>query len=112
MTIQLRELTQVDYDATWRGPSMVDKTTTATEVLDIWPYADAALNISYPHECNCNLKVNHVYESQDGQFQHILIGTNTSNLYLVIVVNIPEKKIEGHFHLNLGQLYGVGDGNA
>jgi hypothetical protein len=112
MTIQLRELTQAEYDATWHGLRMVDITTTATEVLDIWPYADKALNASYPHECNFNLKVNQVYESQDGCFQHVLIGTNTSNLYLAVIVNVQAQQIEGHFHLNLGQLYGLVDGNA
>lgn len=110
--MKLRELTQAEYDATWHGPRMEDKTTTATEVLDIWPYADAALRASYPHECNCNLEVNHVYESQDGQFQHVAIGTNTSNLYLVIVVNVMAKQIEGHFHLNLGKLYGLAGSDA
>lgn len=107
--MELRELTEAEYKATWHGGTMVNKTTTATEVVNIWPYAEAALNASYPSECNCNLEVSNVYESQDGQFQHILIGTNTSNLYLVIIVNVLERRVEGHYHLNLGKLYGLLD---
>src|SRR5687768_14841915 len=93
MSEQLRELTQAEYDATWHGPTMVDKTAMAREVIDIWPYAEAALTANHPHECNLN--VNHVYESEDGRFQHILIGTNTSNVYLVVVVNVLARQVEG-----------------
>ena len=107
--MNLRELTEAEYKATWHGQTMVNKTSMATEVVDIWPYAEAALKANYPNECNCKLDVNHVYESHDGEFQHILIGANTANLYLVIVVNVLERKVEGHYHLNLGKLYGLLD---
>jgi len=107
MSTPLHELTQAEYDATWHGPTMVEKTTTAQPVLDIWPYADAALKQVCPGECICPLNADHVYESQDGKFQHILIGTNTSNVYLVVVVNVLRREIEGHFLLDLGKLYGL-----
>ena len=91
---------------------MVEKTHSATMALNIWPYADAALDAAYPNEPIGNLDASHVYETSDGEYQHILIGTNTSNVYLVVVVNVKQKAVEGHFKLDLGRLYGVSKADA
>lgn len=107
MTQPLRELSRQEYEATFYPP-MLDVTHTADEVVDLWPYASEALRAMFPGDCSCDLNVGYVYESKDQHFQHILVSSNTSNVYLVVVVNKWERVIVGHHRLDLGGLYDVG----
>ncbi len=106
MTLDLRELSRPEYEATLRAP-MRDVTSTAEEVVDLWPYAERALREAFPQACNCDLEVGYVYEAADGSYQHILVPSHESNVYLVVIVDKEAKAILGHYRLNLGALYGV-----
>ena len=110
--MHIHELSQAEYDATWHAATMIEKTHSAVVVVDIWPYALAAMEQMYPREATDQLNVNHVYECRDGAFQHILIGTNHSNIYLVVVVDVQGRCIEGHFRLDIGKLYGLSPADA
>jgi len=106
MTTTLRTLTEQEFKATFLAP-MADVTATAEEVVDLWAYAEPALREAYPDVCSCDWKVKHIYESSDHAFQHVLIPTHVSNLYLVVVVDMKRKSVLGHHLLDLGALYGV-----
>jgi hypothetical protein len=49
--------------------------------------------------------VNHIYDSQNGSYQHIGITVPVDDTYLVVIVNKIQKEIVGHYILDLGALY-------
>jgi hypothetical protein len=106
MTIALRLLSESEFEATFVRP-MVDVTSNAEEVVDLWAYADPALRGTFPDICSCDWAIKHIYETNNGAFQHVLIPTHISNLYLVVVVDKARRSILGHRQLDLGAKYGV-----
>jgi hypothetical protein len=104
----LRELSREEYETSF-SPPMQDVTHTAEEIVDLWPYAERALKETFSGACTCDLTVGYVYESGDGLFQHILVPSHISNVYLVVVVSKVRRAIVGHHRLDLGTLYGLHD---
>lgn len=106
MTIAPRTLSEPEFEATF-VPPMVDVTTSAEEVVDLWAYAEPALRQEFPEACSCDWNVKHIYETSNGAFQHVLIPTHLSNLYLVVVIDKLHQQVFGHHLLDLGAKYGV-----
>lgn len=104
----MRELSRSEFEATFIKP-MVNVTTTAEEVVEIWPYADSAIAAAFPDVQAQHWDVGYVYESSDRKYQHVLIETHQENVYLAIVIDKADKVIIGHHKLNLGALYGIDD---
>ena len=99
-------LSKEEYDETL-SPNMINVTESAEEIVDLWGYADPIIESDY-HNCTAwNWGVNHIYESQDGSYQHIGIAVPIDNTYLIVIANKNEKKIIGHYILDLGLMYGV-----
>ena len=97
-------LTKEEYDATL-SPKMINVSETADEIVDLWGYADPIIDAEY-HNCSAwDWKVNHIYESQNGSYQHIGIAVPVDDTYLVVIVNKIQKVIVGHYILDLGALY-------
>ena len=107
--MRVRELTEDEYKASWHGDRMINSTDTAEEVLDIWPYVRAVMADSYPDLQHTGSDVYRIYESEDGEIHHVYVDVGVPNLHLVIVVSVVAREIEGHYHLNLGKLYGLLD---
>ena len=105
MNQDLRQLTREEYEATFREP-MRDVTTTADEVVELWPYAEQALRALFPHVCNCAHDVEAIYETGDSAYQHVLIPSHEQNVYLSVIVDKPQRSILGHYRLDLNALYG------
>ena len=106
MSVTLRSLSEEEFQATFTPP-MVDVTSNAEEVVDLWGYAEPALRETYPDACSCDWNVKHIYESSDSAFQHALIPTHISNVYLVVVIDKSRRRILGHHQLDIGEKYGV-----
>ena len=51
--------------------------------------------------------VDRVYRRGDERFDHVLVTTTTENVFLVIVVDLREDGIFGHFLLDLNEEYGL-----
>ena len=100
-------LTEEEFQKTF-VPPMLDCTDNAEEVVDLWNYAEPALKETWPEVCSCDFKVKHIYESNDGQWQHVFIPVHLSNVYFVVVIDKKAKHVIGHHVLNLGEKYGVG----
>lgn len=104
MTIQL---TKDEYLGTM-GTKMVDVTDTAEPAVDIWPYIQQLtkdkLVLEYFYENNL---VEKVYKNDTGTFDHVLIPTDNQNIFVVIVVDLPQAKIKGHYKLDLEEEYGI-----
>ncbi|MBT9518714.1 MAG: hypothetical protein IV112_18675 [Methyloversatilis discipulorum] len=106
MTTSPRTLSESEFGATFIPP-MNDVTNNAEEVIDLWGYAEPALRQEFPEVCSCDWNVKHIYESSNGAFQHVLIPTHKSNLYLVVVIDKLLRQVLGHHMLDLGEKYGV-----
>lgn len=104
MKIETRMMEEQEYKATFRPP-MRNVTENADEIVDLWAYADLIIDDEY-RECTAwEWRVVHIYETVDYQYQHIGIPVPTNDTYLTIVVDKPNRRIVGHYLLDLGQLY-------
>lgn len=96
----MKELSQEEYQATF-FPPMRDITESAEEIVDLWGYADLVIEQLY-HSCTAwEWYVKHIYETQDGQFQHMNIPVPLDNTYLVVIVDKPKRETLGHYVLDL-----------
>ena len=104
MSSSKRELTQEEYEATY-SPPMVEVTNVAEEMVDLWAYADPVIAEKF-HSCpDWDWRVMYLYESRDGAYQHILIPVPLDNTYMSVIVDKPQRRIIGHYLLDLEQIY-------
>ena len=80
---------------------MLDVTSSAEEIVDLWEYASEIVDTNYPDAGEWDWRVMFIYESRDGRFQHLNIPVPVSNTYLSVVVDKPSRKILGHYVLDL-----------
>ena len=109
MSQEPKELSAEAFKATF-SPPMADISNSATELVDLWGYADQVIGNAY-HNCTAwEWRVAHIYESADARYQHILIPVPKDDTYLTVVVDVDARQILGHHILDLGALYfGSGD---
>jgi len=94
------------FNDTFQAP-MQDVTTTAEQILDIWPYVDA---IPQADTEGFELAdVAYVYLNPNGRYEHVLIATEDKNVFFVIVIDVKQVKIHGYHLLNLVELYGLAE---
>jgi hypothetical protein len=104
MTTQLSE---DEFKATFKG-KMIDVTLSASPVLDIWPYVQQltkdkfVLDYVYKNEL-----VEKVYRNDKNTFDHVLLPTSDSNVLIVIIVDLKQEIIRGHYRLDLNKEYGL-----
>lgn len=97
-------LTIEEYEATF-CPQMKNVSDSAEELVDLWGYADPIIDAEY-HDCAAwEWRVDYIYETPDGTFQHIGIPVPKDDTYLVVIVDKPRKIIIGHFILDLAAKY-------
>lgn len=100
------KLSGEEYQSTFSAP-LKEVTTTATNVIDIWPYvASVPFTDLQGHEVYDQF-VECVYRFASDRFDHVLVMTKTVNVYLVIVVDNDNDCIYGHCILNLNEKYGL-----
>lgn len=100
------ELTEAEFHKTFVAP-MKDVTPTASELVDLWAYADEIIETDFPDAGDWNWHVKHIKESAGAEFQHLLVPVPISNVYLVFVIDVAARSILGHYRLDLGALYGL-----
>lgn len=87
---------------------MADVTEIEKPVIDIWPYIgqlnQEGLVLDYVYY---NRLVEIVYRNGSGTFDHILLPTDTQNIFIVIVVNLLQATIKGYYKLDLNKKYGI-----
>jgi hypothetical protein len=87
---------------------MVDVTAAPGGVIDIWPYVAAiASEVRLPILVLEKGLVEFVYRSGDGNFDHVLLPTEKSNKFIVIVVDRSRAAVAGHRVLDLNHEYGL-----
>jgi len=94
------------FNDTFQAP-MQDVTTTAEQILDVWPYVGAIPQADL--EGFELADVAYVYLNPNGCYEHVLIATEDRNVFFVIVIYVKQVKIHGHHLLNLVELYGLAE---
>lgn len=100
-------LTEKEFKLTFTD-KMVDVTQTAEPVVDIWPYvqkltADKIVD-QYTFD---NSLVEKVYRNQTSTFDQILLPTPDKNVFIIILVDLVNKKVKGHYRLDLNAEYRI-----
>jgi hypothetical protein len=94
------------FNGTFATP-MQDVTGAAARLLDIWPYVEAIPDADLAgFELD---DVAHIYLNSSGDYQHVLIATEDKSVFLVIVIDVKQVKIQGYHLLNLLELYGLSE---
>ncbi|HVQ09463.1 MAG TPA: hypothetical protein VMS43_13610 [Allosphingosinicella sp.] len=99
-----RRLSEEEFRACCVSP-MKDVTASAGAAIDIWPYVDS-LDLDDLAIPSLN-EVHYVYRDAAERFDQVLIGTGRFNTLLVVVVDLRESTIFGHFLLDLSDAYGA-----
>ena len=101
------QLTDKEFRNTF-GNRMIDVTATAAPILDIWPYVSQLNKQNVVPDIVLKKElVEYVYRTDTSLFDHVMLSAHESNLYIVIVVDLTKKVIEGHYHLNLNDKYAL-----
>ena len=101
------ELTEEQYLKTMTE-KMVDITATAEAIVDIWDYVEQLVAENNLDKAMVESQfVESVYRNDSYTFDHVLVPTGGSNVYVVILVNLIDEVIIGHYHLDLNQKYGL-----
>jgi len=108
--IKMKLLSKAEYKATL-FPKMVNVTECADEIVDLWAYVDPIIENEYHNFSAWKWHVKNIYESPNGEFQHICIPVPVDNTYLVVVVNKTKLDIMGHYILSLEAEYSVSKTN-
>jgi hypothetical protein len=104
----IKQLTKTEYNDTM-NEGMLDVTENAHPSIDIWDYVSDLVKegivIEYVLK---NHLVEKVYRNLTNSFDHILLPTDRENTFIVIIADLPDKLIYGHYLLDLTKEYGLG----
>ena len=94
-------LTEKEYKETM-NERMIDVTMTAEPVVDIWPYVlQLTLDKVVLEYVFKNELIEKVYRNDNGTFEHILLPSDNSNIFIVVIVDLKQIRIKGHYRLDL-----------
>ena len=106
--MEIKELSEKEFKSTFSG-KMNNVTDNHNAIIDIWEYVallDKSKYLINDYIIEHKL-VEYVYRNSTNTFDQILIPTEKKNIYLIIIVNIKNKNIFGHYLLDLNKEYGI-----
>ena len=75
--------------------------------FDFWPYFDQIPASHFRgHDCSEGT-VDYAYTTDCGSYQHVLINSQTKNVFMVLVLDLHHSSVLGHRLLNLNDEYGI-----
>lgn len=95
------------FHATMVAPLKAPADCVEEGACDIWQYIEAIPESDFEEYSIGDNDVEMVRRTGDQKFDHVLIPTNTKNVYLVIVVVLSNNRVLGHHVLNLNEKYGL-----
>ena len=99
------ELSEKEFKNTF-GHKMVDISHLEITPIDIWTYVNELQNQNqFASKTIEEETVEYVYRNSQETYDHVLIPTKTKNKYVVIVVDIANRKVFGHYNLDLFKEY-------
>jgi hypothetical protein len=106
--MKVKKITEKEFKTTF-SERMNDVTNDADAIVDIWEYVKALEKSKYFINDYIVQKrlVEYVYRNSINTYDQILIPTIKKNIYLIIIVDIKEGNIFGHYLLDLNKEYGI-----
>ena len=106
--MKVKELTKNEFKSTF-SERMKNVTNTVDVIADIWKYINL-LNKSEYFIDNYVIEkrlIEKVYRNSEKTYDQILIPTKKNNNFLIIIVDIIQKNIYGHYLLDLNKEYAI-----
>jgi hypothetical protein len=87
---------------------MVNITGIAGPAAEIWLYAkELADQHIIPGAVLEKKAIEIIYQNEDKTFDHVLLPAENENVFIVIVIDLLQKKIAGHYRQDLNEVYGT-----
>lgn len=77
--------------------------------FDFWPYFDSMPRSEWQGHDFSEGRVSDAYVMPGGRWEHVLVGCDDRNVKLVLVLDRERGEVEGHYLLDLNQVYGLED---
>ena len=103
----MAQLSESEFKATFTD-SMRRLTPESEPSCDFLPYFES-IPITDFAGYECPGDVTYVWETNTGQFQHVLFDSDNKNVFMVLVLDVPSGKVAGHRLLNLNEQYGISE---
>ncbi|BHH82774.1 hypothetical protein [Desulforhopalus sp. 52FAK] len=105
MKYQVKRLTGKEFDSTFSSP-MKQLEQDEAPLIEFWSYFDSIPDDHFEnHDCSEGA-VDIVYVDSSGRYEHVLVNSENKNVFMVIVLDKPNKTILGHKLLDLNEKYG------
>ena len=106
--MEVKELTENEFKSTF-SEKMNNVTNTVDAIVDIWKYINLLDESKYFINDYIVEKrlIEKVYRNSEETYDQILIPTKKNNNFLIIVVDIIQKNIYGHYLLDLNKEYRI-----
>lgn len=75
--------------------------------FDFWPYFDSLPRSEWQGHDFSDGKVSDAYVMPSGRWEHVLVACQDKNVKLVLVIDRDLGVVEGHYLLDLNQVYGL-----
>ena len=102
----MRHLTEGEFQATFTN--RMDRIPgSAPPLFDYWKYFDDIPPVDFRGFKCTGGQVDAVWQTSGGRYQHVLIRTEKRNVYMALLLIVPDKTVYGHRILDLNQGYGT-----
>ncbi len=79
----------------------------AAPPFEFWDYFGSIPESDFEgHDCRAGA-VTYVWEHPAGLFQHVLVSTEDKNIFMVLGLDLPNRRVLGHRLLDLNREYGL-----
>ena len=104
--MSVRLLSESDFSATFSYP-MHRVPLEAEPPFDFWNYFDSIPAEHFcGHDCS-SAEVDYAYTSDCDSYQHVLVNSESKNVFMVLVLDLRDNSVFGHRLLNLNEEYGI-----
>lgn len=108
--VEIRLLSEEEFARTFSSP-MKRVGSDEDPPIDFWPYFEA-IPAGHFQEHDCSFgRVECVYQDNSAVYEHVLVVSETKNVFMVIVIDRTLLQVHGHHLLNLNRKYGLEEGN-
>jgi len=99
----LTELSPEEFINTMSA-EMEDVTETAEPVTDISPYVSELIEagLVLPQTLEEEL-IEIIYRNEAATFDHVLLPTDSDDVFIVLVIDLAEERISGHYRMDLSE---------
>ena len=75
--------------------------------FDYWPYFASIPDADFEGHDRSARVVENVWRMMSGKYEHVLVNSENSNIFMVLVLDREKDQVHGHRFLNLEQEYGL-----